>query len=73
MLVPAAKRQKCCRRRCLHAHTRTGERCNLSVREDRTKGVYVEGATECCVSNIEEVKDVLDRGQANRAIAETSV
>ena len=49
-----------------------GEKDNLKIREEKGKGIFVEGATEVCVASIEEVNKVLEAGQANRAIAETS-
>eukprot|EP00727_Mastigamoeba_balamuthi_P014746 m51a1_g9898 putative kinesin heavy chain (1745) ;mRNA; r:63098-72382 len=50
-----------------------GRKQNLKVREDKVKGIYVEGATEVFVSNPQEVSEVIRVGQHNRAIAETSM
>ena len=45
----------------------------MKVREEKTKGVWVEGATETYVSSEQEVLDVIRIGTSNRAIAETSM
>lgn len=45
---------------------------NLKVREEKTKGIWVEGATEVYVSSEQDVLDIIRAGSANRAIAETS-
>lgn len=52
--------------------TTQAKKDNLKVREEKAKGVYVEGQTEIYVTSLEEVMDVLRIGQHNRAIAETS-
>lgn len=46
---------------------------NLKVREEKSKGIWVDGATEIYVSNEQEVLDVITTGTANRAIAETNM
>eukprot|EP00978_Attheya_sp_CCMP212_P009072 scaffold21367_cov55-Attheya_sp.AAC.1 len=46
---------------------------NLSVREDATKGVYVEGLKEVDVSNTEEAEEVLRSGMKNRQVASTAM
>lgn len=46
---------------------------NLKVREEKSKGIWVDGATEVYVSNEQEVLDVIATGTANRAIAETKM
>jgi hypothetical protein len=46
---------------------------NLKVREEKTKGIWVEGATEVYVSSEQEVLDIIRMGTSNRAIAETSM
>ena len=40
--------------------------CDLSIREDREKGFYVEGVTECEVKNYEELIAVFKRGEQRR-------
>jgi kinesin family protein 5 len=45
---------------------------NLQVREEKNKGIWVEGATEVYVTNEQEVLEVIRTGTMNRAIAETS-
>lgn len=46
---------------------------NLQVREDPTKGVYVDGLTQTYVASMEEVMDVLLRGDSSRAVAATNM
>mmetsp|Transcript_525 Transcript_525/g.1387 ORF Transcript_525/g.1387 Transcript_525/m.1387 type:complete len:912 (-) Transcript_525:8-2743(-) len=48
-------------------------RNNLRVREDKTKGVWVEGATEVYVGCEEDVMDVLRLGQVHRSVAATKM
>ena len=43
----------------------------LRIREDRARGIYVDGATEEYVSSPGEMMDLMRRGSANRAIAST--
>ena len=42
------------------------------MREEKARGIYVEGATELYVSTLEDVYQVMELGQTNRAVAETS-
>ena len=46
---------------------------NLRVREDKTKGVWVEGATEVYVACEDDVMDVLRVGQVHRSVAATNM
>ena len=46
---------------------------NLSVREDRVKGIYVQDMTEVYVQNTTEVFEVIRVGQHNRAISPTGM
>lgn len=46
---------------------------NLRVREDKTHGVWIEGATETYVARPQEVLDVLHTGVSNRAVAFTKM
>ena len=43
------------------------------MREEKSKGIWVEGATEVYVSSEQEVLDIIKMGTQNRAIAETSM
>ena len=45
----------------------------LPVREDATRGVYVEGLTETHVKDTSEAMDVLRRGMDNRRVAATNM
>jgi kinesin family protein 5 len=45
----------------------------LQVREDKTKGIWVEGATEVYVSSEQDVLEIIRTGSQNRAIAETKM
>jgi len=46
---------------------------NLKVREEKSKGIWVEGATEVYVSSEQDVLDVIRVGGQNRAIAATKM
>lgn len=48
-------------------------RDNLKIREDKAKGIWVEGATEVYVSKEQDVLDIIRTGQSNRAIAFTKM
>ncbi|KAF2070630.1 hypothetical protein CYY_008054 [Polysphondylium violaceum] len=45
---------------------------NLKVREEKGKGVWVEGTSEVYIYREDDILEVMRTGQANRAIAETS-
>jgi len=45
---------------------------NLQVREEKTKGIWIEDATEIYVTSERDVIDVMKSGSSNRAIAATS-
>jgi len=46
---------------------------NLKVREEKSKGIWVEGATEVYVSSEQEVLEVIRAGTQNRVIAATQM
>ena len=46
---------------------------NLKVREDKTKGIWVEGATEVYCSCDDDVMNVLRLGQVHRSVASTKM
>ncbi len=46
---------------------------NLSVREDKQKGIYIEDLSEHYVSNDEEVLELINSGNENKAIAFTNM
>lgn len=45
---------------------------NLKIREGTHGGVYIEGVTETYVNSIEQVMQMMQQGQDNRAIGQTS-
>lgn len=45
---------------------------NLSIHEDKARGVYVKGLTEVYVGSESEVYKVMRAGGASRAVAATS-
>ncbi len=45
---------------------------NLPVHEDKVKGVYVKGLLEVFVGSVEEVLEVMTKGQALRSVGSTS-
>ena len=46
---------------------------NLQVREDLKKGVFLEGITECNITNGIEALNILKKGSSNRHIGSTEV
>jgi kinesin family protein 5 len=48
-------------------------KANLSVHEDKTRGIYVEGLTEMCIANEGEVYNLMKEGNANRAVGVTNM
>ncbi|GAM17301.1 hypothetical protein SAMD00019534_004760 [Acytostelium subglobosum LB1] len=46
---------------------------NLKVREEKAKGVWVEGTTEVYIYREDDILEVMRTGQANRAIASTNM
>jgi len=46
---------------------------NLNVREDKTRGIYVEGLTEKSVGDNDEVYDIMKQGNDNRAVGSTGM
>jgi len=49
------------------------EKKNLSIREDKKKGIFVEGLSEWVVNNSNDIYTLLQKGAENRAIASTSM
>lgn len=43
------------------------------MREDKSKGIYIEDLTECQVTNEEEIMAEMRKGMANRSIASTNM
>ncbi|KAI8907371.1 P-loop containing nucleoside triphosphate hydrolase protein [Gorgonomyces haynaldii] len=44
---------------------------NLPINEDKLRGVYVKGLMHVFVASVEEVFDIMQRGQSNRAVSST--
>ena len=59
------------RLRDLLGSSASGSASKLRIREDRARGLYVEGATEVYVGNVEEMMELMATGSAHRAIAST--
>ena len=49
------------------------ERSNLTIREDKKRGVYVDGLSEWVVRSPAEIYGLMERGGAVRATGETKV
>ena len=49
------------------------ERSNLSIREDKKKGVFVEGLSEWVVRSPAEIYGLMERGGQVRATGETKM
>lgn len=47
------------------------KKTNLQVKEDKTRGLYIQDATEVYVSSTDEMMDVMNAGSANRSVAAT--
>ena len=47
------------------------KKTNMQVKEDKTKGIYVQDITEVYVSGAHEMFDVMNAGSKNRSIAAT--
>ena len=47
------------------------KKTNLQVKEDKTKGLYIQDATEVYVSSTDEMMDVMNAGSQNRSVAAT--
>ena len=47
------------------------KKTNLQVKEDKTRGLYVQDVTEVYVQNPEEMYQVMRSGQQNRSVAAT--
>ncbi|KAK2964361.1 putative Kinesin heavy chain [Blattamonas nauphoetae] len=46
---------------------------NLAIREDKTKGIYIEGATEQCCTQGSDIFTVLKVGDMNRKVSSTGM
>lgn len=51
---------------------RTAQNDNLSIHEDKARGVYVKGLTDVYVGSEQEVYQVMQAGGASRAVSATS-
>ena len=49
------------------------ERCNLTIREDKKRGVYVDGLSEWVVRSPAEIYGLMEQGGAVRATGETKM
>ncbi|GAQ78682.1 Kinesin-like protein [Klebsormidium nitens] len=49
------------------------ERTNLTIREDKKKGVFVEGLSEWVVRSPAEIYGLMERGAAQRAVGSTNM
>lgn len=45
----------------------------LQIREDPKRGIYLEGEQQVPVSNIEEIQNLLQKGQHNRTVGSTNM
>ena len=50
-----------------------GNSGELKIKQDKRKGIHVEGLTEVCVVCEEEILDVLSLGESNRSVASTKM
>jgi kinesin family protein 5 len=49
------------------------DRYNLNVREDKAKGIYIEGLSEHYVASDDEVLEIMTMGSENRSVAATNM
>jgi kinesin family member 5 len=49
------------------------DKVNLKIREDRKRGVYIEDVTECYVSEEQDIFDLMQMGNSQRAISATNM
>ena len=49
------------------------DKTNLKIRENKTRGIYIQDATESYVSDQSNVYDLMEIGNNNRAIAATNM
>ena len=49
------------------------ERLNLHIREDKKRGVFVEGLSEWAVRNPSEIFSLMQKGASSRATASTKM
>lgn len=47
------------------------KKTNLNVKQDKTRGLYIEDATEVFVGNTDEMMSVMNAGSQNRSVAAT--
>ena len=47
------------------------KKTNLQVKEDKTRGIYIQDATEVNVTSSDEMYEVMNAGSANRSVAAT--
>ncbi|KAL4168497.1 hypothetical protein KRP22_011896 [Phytophthora ramorum] len=47
--------------------------CNILVREDADRGVYIDGAAAVHVASVEDCLGLMERGNANRAVSSTEM
>ena len=48
-------------------------KCNLQVKEDKHKGIFIHNATEVYVNTPEEMKKIMKLGRDNRSVACTGM
>jgi kinesin family protein 5 len=46
---------------------------NLQIKESKTQGIYISGATEVSIQNSSDALECLSEGIANRAVGETRI
>ena len=46
---------------------------NLTIKEDKKLGIFVDNATEVYVNSSDEIKKVMNLGQSNRSVAATKM
>ena len=50
-----------------------GQRNDLKIKQDKRRGIYVEGLTEVYVVCLEEIMEILELGGSNRTVASTNM
>ena len=49
------------------------QQSKLQIREDAKKGIFLENETQLVVNSLEDVTDLIKKGQVNRSVASTNM
>jgi len=49
------------------------QQAKLQIREDTKKGIYLEGEKQVAVTSLEDIIEIINKGQNNRTVASTNM